>query len=308
MYDFPEPMPLTDRVRSYLRGDDTEWVCESIAIAREVATRSVPDTPDQYDEVERTVLATLTNPQMLYSVVLSRNEHEAEEALVDAIYLAEASSVTVPDPDHDHVEYRGEVRPRREWRKRGIRTRSLPVVTAGYSVEDVVFSRPELELAVRTVCNKATAPQATPALIRLDVIDPALYQALAAHPELLRSLDWRVFEKLLADILEKFGYVVELQRGSKDGGIDLFAMRRSGVLGPERYILQAKRWTAPIGVEPVRQLLFLQSHHRATKACLATTTRFTAGAWQLAEQYQWQLTLRDFEGLAAWIAAVRPVT
>lgn len=51
----------------------------------------------------------------------------------------------------------------------------------------------------------------------------------------------------------------------------------------------------------MRQLLFLQSHERATKACLATTARFTEGAWELARQYRWQLELRDHEGLMGWI-------
>jgi hypothetical protein len=146
-----------------------------------------------------------------------------------------------------------------------------------------------------------TTDEAGPSLVRLDLIDIALYRALSEHPELLKTLDWRVFEELLADILKSFGYVVELQRGTKDGGVDIFALR-SDQLGEHRYLLQAKRWTNRVGVEPVRQLLFLHNHHRATKSCLATTSVFTNGAWDLASQYKWQLELRDFDGIREWLA------
>jgi len=141
-------------------------------------------------------------------------------------------------------------------------------------------------------------------LVRLDLIDLALYRALTAHPELMKTLDWRTFEKLLAGILETFGYVVELQRGTKDGGVDIFALR-SDQFGQHRYMIQAKRWTHRVGVEPIRQLLFLHGHHHATKSCLATTSAFTKGAWDLAAQYRWQLELRDFDGIRDWVASAR---
>jgi len=45
-------------------------------------------------------------------------------------------------------------------------------------------------------------------------------------------LNWRTFEKLLGDILESFGYEIELQQGTKDGGIDLFAIKKADIFGP----------------------------------------------------------------------------
>lgn len=138
-------------------------------------------------------------------------------------------------------------------------------------------------------------------LFSLSSFDLALYEAIREHPKLLKSLNWRVFEQLLGDVLSKFGYEVDLQRGTKDGGVDIFAIARESPFGPQRYILQAKRWNNRVGVAPVRELLFLQDRYRATKCCLATTSLFTGGAWQLAEQYKWQLALRDFQGIRDWI-------
>jgi RNA polymerase sigma factor (sigma-70 family) len=145
------------------------------------------------------------------------------------------------------------------------------------------------------------SPRIIKPVVSLDLVSPELIRALTKHPELMKTLDWRAFEYLLSTILEKLEYEVELQRGTKDGGIDIFAIKRGGPLGPHRYLLQAKRWSSAVDVKPVRELLFLRDQHRVTKACLATTSRFTRGAWRLGDEYQWVLELRDYFGLQEWV-------
>jgi restriction endonuclease Mrr len=105
----------------------------------------------------------------------------------------------------------------------------------------------------------------------------------------------------LAQILEDLEYEIELQRGTKDGGVDIFALKRDNPMGPHRYLLQAKRWSNAVGVEPVREVLFLHNHYKMTKSCLATTSRFTSGAWDYAREYRWQLELKDFDRLREWL-------
>lgn len=145
------------------------------------------------------------------------------------------------------------------------------------------------------------ADEEEPSLVTFKDFDVAVYKALVEHPELMDTLDWRFFEGLLADVLETFDFEVDLMQGTKDGGIDVFAIRRSLQMGDELYILQAKRWKNKVGVEPVRELLFLQNQHLATKSCLATTSTFTRGAWDLSDQYRWQLELKDHEGILDWL-------
>lgn len=135
------------------------------------------------------------------------------------------------------------------------------------------------------------------AVVVLSPMDLLLYKQLQNHPELIKTLDWRAFEKLLADILESFGYKVDLMRGTKDGGIDIIAIGKPEPWGEHRYLLQAKRWANRVVVEPVRELKFLHDHMRATRSCLATTSTFTKGAWCLAREYPWQLELRDYMGI-----------
>lgn len=171
--------------------------------------------------------------------------------------------------------------------------------------ESIIDQLQALTLQQEILAAKSTGRKADISEITLDLVDPLLLDMLTKHPELLKSLEWRTFEKLLARILEDLGYEIELQRGTKDGGVDVFALKRDSVFGAHRYLLQAKRWSNAVGVEPVRELLFLHGHHRITRSCLATTSRFTSGAWELAREYAWQLELKDFDKLMEWVELSR---
>lgn len=138
--------------------------------------------------------------------------------------------------------------------------------------------------------------------IILPLPDDEALLSFVSNPELLRAMNWRDFEKLLAHTLERLGYHVELRSGTKDGGIDVIAIRKDSVFGAHRYLIQAKHYSNPVGISAVRELLFVHDHERATKSCLVTTSRFTQGAWQLAGEYNSRLELRDREGLMEWIA------
>jgi restriction system protein len=135
----------------------------------------------------------------------------------------------------------------------------------------------------------------------LDLIDVNLYNSIITNPQLLISMNWRTFERLLADILEKFEYEIELLKGTKDGGIDIIAIKNQTPFGLNRYLIQAKQWKNKIGVEPVRSLIWAHNEYRATKSCLATTSVFTKGAWDLANKYKWQIELKDYDKLLEWI-------
>jgi hypothetical protein len=171
----------------------------------------------------------------------------------------------------------------------------------GLSIDDVAeaWSRARSFIATRQSPNSGQ-------IISCALLDIHIFNALLRDRQLIDSLDWRTFEKVLAGILERFGYEIELQRGTKDGGIDILALRRSDVFGTHPYLVQAKRWTNIVGVEPVRELLFLQQHFGATKACLATTSTFTRGAWDLGDEYWWCLELKDFDRLRDWVSEAFP--
>ena len=158
-----------------------------------------------------------------------------------------------------------------------------------------------------TLINHSPVLQQIPIIKQVDFFDPAIYELIKKNPELLKTLDWRIFEEMLADILKTFGYDIELTRKTKDGGIDVIAIKGDTDFGMHKYILQAKRYSNSVQVSPVRELLFLHNEHRASKSCLATTSIFTKGAWELADKYRWTLDLKDKSGILNWINKVTDI-
>lgn len=170
-----------------------------------------------------------------------------------------------------------------------------------------------LKLVNEAITKKKKASEAHPPeksikshvpLVQFNSFDPMLYKAIIEAPDLLKTLNWRIFEELLADILNSFGYKIDLMQGTKDGGIDIVAISKNTEFGEQKYLVQAKRWKNKVGVEPVQQLMFLHNKELATKSCLATTSYFTKGAWDLKRQYNWQLELKDYSGILSWVKKV----
>lgn len=141
----------------------------------------------------------------------------------------------------------------------------------------------------------------TPLIKTVNYFDPTIYEVIKKDPNLLKSLDWRLFEEMLADMLRRFKYSVELTQPTKDGGIDIIAIKKDENFGEHKYLLQAKRYSDAVQVSPVRELLFLHDEYNATKSCLATTATFTSGAWKLADKYKWKMELKDQQGILSWI-------
>jgi hypothetical protein len=290
----PTAVPsLSESATDYLRGKPARWLSFADAAAGTLLERcTLAKSKYSSRELRREIAMLLLEPALLFSVAAADSDNalllvcESICSFVNTVTV-ELSGAEIPLDARFHL-----VRPTapRNW-SRWVNIFAVPRE----------FSRMRVLVALKEVGGSVTTVPADVEIFQLSIIDHALYKTLATHPELMQTLNWRTFECLLADILERFGYEIELCRGSKDGGVDLIAVKPKDILGPERYLLQAKRWVNSVGVEPVRQLLFLQGHERATKACLATTARFTRGAWELADQYRWQLHLRDHDGLLEWI-------
>jgi len=184
--------------------------------------------------------------------------------------------------------------------------RQIEIIEDGFEKCVRYFRKEVLELLIIQVLKKKK-PQSLISISSYlpNPIDFKLYDVLTKHPDILKSINWRVFEKLIADVLESFGYSVDLMQGTKDGGIDVIAFSNDSPLGKHKYLIQAKRWTNKVDVEPVRSLGFLHQHHKATKSCLVTTSEFTKGAYELAKSYDWQLELKDFDGFLEWLKAAK---
>ncbi len=133
-------------------------------------------------------------------------------------------------------------------------------------------------------------------------ITRALLRALAANPTLLDHLHHRAFEELVAQLLEKLGYEVELTPPAADRGVDIYA-RKSGESGPLFYVVECKRYRPDrrLGPDLVRMLAGVVWREGATKGILATTSTFTPGAYAEAAYFPDRLTLRDRDAILAWV-------
>lgn len=304
-------MRLAAVARAYLGDDPGSWYtfarglsarASQTALSKIGVSETIP-----LSVLEDAVLSSLMSPSTALLVAKARNPKAAVEALVATIAQTIALTPIASEADDGwHIDDVGLTDDGRlelwsYYNATGNDDRGVLTVYEGLRIE---ADSQELAAQVEEeACGlKPTEAIGEGTLFRLDIIDIALYKAILRHPEILHCLDWRTFERLLADILAEFGFDVELMQGTKDGGVDIVAVKHVGPFGPERYLLQAKRWTRKVGIEPVRQLIFLHSYHRATKGCLATTSTFTRGAWQMARQYPWQLELRDEKGLLQWLS------
>jgi len=99
----------------------------------------------------------------------------------------------------------------------------------------------------------------------------------------LLLVDWRSlrsveFEDFLADVFELLGYAVETTKVSGDQGIDLIA---SG--GVRRLGIQTKGYENSAGNAAVQEAFSGMVHYGCTECVVITNSRFTRGAYELAE-------------------------
>jgi len=141
-------------------------------------------------------------------------------------------------------------------------------------------------------------------IIRLDFskIAEELTASILSNPNAMHNISPRAFEELVAYIMEKHGYEVTLTQQSKDGGIDIFALKNEG-FGNILTIVDCKKYSEanPVGVAAVRGMYGTLQIESASHGIIATTSRFTRGANDLAHEYKYQLSLKDHADILRWI-------
>ena len=118
-------------------------------------------------------------------------------------------------------------------------------------------------------------------------ISEELIQYLIYDPQALHKLSPRKFEELVAYLMEKHGYEVTLTQQSKDGGVDIFALKKDD-FGSFLTIVDCKKYSPknPVCVDVVRTMYGTLNVENASHGIIATTSRFTADAKKLARKYK----------------------
>jgi hypothetical protein len=142
--------------------------------------------------------------------------------------------------------------------------------------------------------------------VDLEEINNDLIKRLAKRPELMRELDPRKFEILIAKLLRDKGYEVTLTPPSKDGGRDILAVKRDDI-GTALTLVECKRYAAKntVGIDVVQRLHGVVCADQATQGLVATTSYFTKDAKAFRDKVQYRLSLADFGVLTAMLRQFR---
>ncbi|WP_293367430.1 restriction endonuclease [Nevskia sp.] len=131
--------------------------------------------------------------------------------------------------------------------------------------------------SVHATRSARTAYQAEKPTASVAAVEPASKPTVWSL-ELIRSLDWKRFEELVAAYWRACDYRAETTGRGADGGVDVLLYKPSNpeqVLG----VIQCKsRADQDIGVSIVRELFGVMHHTKASLGVLATTSGFTVDA------------------------------
>ncbi len=119
----------------------------------------------------------------------------------------------------------------------------------------------------------------------------------------LSDIHWRQFEEIVATLLEKDGYQVSLGKGTKDGGVDIFAERHIPNIGKILTVWQAKKTAKEnmVGINVVRELADTRIEHKASKGIIVTTSFLTRGALERIRKDCYTLDKVDRDDIVGWI-------
>lgn len=124
----------------------------------------------------------------------------------------------------------------------------------------------------------------------------------------LYNVAWRDFEKLVAELLDRDGWDIELQRGTKDGGVDILAKKSGLPCGDVLALWQAKRLGEgrKVGIDTIRELADTRNEFKASKGVIVTSSYLTGGAIGRIDRDAYILGKVDRDDLTEWIRDYAP--
>lgn len=130
----------------------------------------------------------------------------------------------------------------------------------------------------------------------------SLIKHLQKNPTDLHSLGRRDFEKLVAQLFDGFGYEVELTKQTKDGGVDIIALKHVDRISL-KYLIECKRPDKGnhVAVNAVRELFGVLTHLDGSKMLLVTTGHFSKDAMDLFDAHPWKVEPKVYDDLVTWI-------
>lgn len=130
-----------------------------------------------------------------------------------------------------------------------------------------------------------------------------LFKVIKENPLYIYEISSTKYEQLIAQMIEGFGYEVELTKKTRDGGKDIIAKRRD--VEDESFYIECKRFTSKmVNVSIVREFHSVLMLDKINRGILATSSNFTSDAKKLIERIKnsgCQINMKDFDGVYNWI-------
>lgn len=116
------------------------------------------------------------------------------------------------------------------------------------------------------------------------------------------KLEPRKFEEVIAELLFKKGFEVELTKQTRDNGYDIIALQNvSGF--PIKFLVECKRHNPnrPVGIEIIRSFRDVIAEENANKGIIVTSSYFTKPVIQRKEKLGNLIDLADKNEILQWI-------
>lgn len=138
------------------------------------------------------------------------------------------------------------------------------------------------------------------------VLDNSLLQRVKSDPAIIERLSPREFEKLVCDLLDAQGYIVELTPQTRDGGKDIIVTKQSE-LGDFCIYVECKKYdkSNPVRVKLVRELYGTVMADNVTAGLMVTTSYYTKDAYEFRETVRNRIQLKDYQGLVYDISRLK---
>jgi len=161
---------------------------------------------------------------------------------------------------------------------------------------------------ISTVIYENSIVQPKDILTDIIYVNSELLNDLKTDPSLFYNLSSRKFEEVVAEMLSRLGYEINLTPAARDGGKDIYAAKKEQ-LGSFLYIVECKKYSPKkrVGINMVRELHGVVQAEKATAGILVTTSFFTKPAKDFRDTIRYQLSLIDYVGLQKWINGIFPM-
>lgn len=142
-------------------------------------------------------------------------------------------------------------------------------------------------------------------IVVVQEITAELLQELKNEPKNVYRLTSRKFEYLVAELLQRSGYEVEVTSATRDGGKDVIAKLKTPALTFILYVeCKHNHPDNKVGVQIARQLFGVVQADRVSAGLIVTTSSFTEPALKYQRQFPHLLDLKAYDALARWLCEI----